>query len=161
MASAFLLQINCRGNAMESICLACCFVVEKLLQSNNSEISLEKRGVLLMKSLSAIKLSSSERAALTELKKRLSEELPGLKVILYGSKARGDSIPGSDIDLLVLVEGDVTPATRIKIRSIKYSIELKYDVIISLLIETVNYWQSIQAQAMPLHWNIDREGVPL
>ena len=40
MASAFLLQINCRGNVMESICLACCFVVEILLQSNYSEISL-------------------------------------------------------------------------------------------------------------------------
>jgi predicted nucleotidyltransferase len=114
-----------------------------------------------MKSLSAIKLSGSERAALIELKKRLSEELPGLRVILYGSKARGDSIPESDIDLLVLVEEDVTPAMRKKIRSIKYAIELKYDVIISLLIETVNYWQSVQAQAMPLHWNIDREGVPL
>jgi predicted nucleotidyltransferase len=112
-----------------------------------------------MNTISNIRLVANEEKALIELKKRLSGELPGLRLILYGSKARGDSIPESDIDVLALFEGNITSGIKNKSRSIKYDIELKHDVVISLLIENVNYWQSKQAQSMPLHRNIDREGI--
>jgi uncharacterized protein len=114
-----------------------------------------------MKTISKLKLSSSEKQALVALKRRLSDEMQGIKVILYGSKARGDSIPESDIDLLVLVEGDVTSVIKNRIRSIKYDIELTYDVILSLIIEDSKYWQSTQAQLIPLHSNIEKDGIAI
>jgi len=36
-----------------------------------------------------------------------------VKMILYGSQARGDAVPGSDIDVLVVLRGPVAPAVEI------------------------------------------------
>lgn len=56
------------------------------------------------------------RAALAEAKARL-EALYGPRldrVVLYGSRARGDERPDSDIDLLVVLRGDYQPYAEIR-----------------------------------------------
>jgi len=55
------------------------------------------------------------REVLAELKQRF-EELYGdrlVKMLLYGSHARGDAEPGSDIDVLVVLEGALSPCEEI------------------------------------------------
>src|SRR5258708_5597945 len=49
-------------------------------------------------------LSDEERAQVGELLARLEQECEQdvRRVILYGSKARGDAVPWSDVDLLVV-----------------------------------------------------------
>lgn len=51
--------------------------------------------------LKKINLKDNERKALLELKGRLLKKYPGVEIILYGSKARGDFDKESDIDLLI------------------------------------------------------------
>ncbi|MCX5898306.1 MAG: nucleotidyltransferase domain-containing protein [Proteobacteria bacterium] len=114
-----------------------------------------------MKNISQIKLSITEQNALLEMKESLAAILPGSKIILYGSKARGDSEKESDIDLFILLDVAVTGAVKDRIRALKYDVELKYDVVISVIIENSATWQSALARAMPLHQNIDRDGVAL
>jgi predicted nucleotidyltransferase len=50
-------------------------------------------------------LSPAERRAVARFQARLERDLPGCveRLILYGSKARGDARPGSDMDLLLVV----------------------------------------------------------
>ncbi len=112
-----------------------------------------------MKKLSHIKLTYAEQAAVMALKTMLSDIMPISQVILFGSKARGDSSPESDIDMLLLLNKSIDNDLREAISSIKYDIELKYDIVISLIIENESSWQSNLSKAMPLHWNIEREGV--
>lgn len=54
-------------------------------------------------------LTGNERAAITEylfqLRKLCGDRL--LRVVLFGSKARGDSDPESDIDLFVALQGEL------------------------------------------------------
>lgn len=50
-----------------------------------------------MKIMTQLNLKGHEKKALQELKEGLTERFPEVKIILYGSKARGDSETFSDI----------------------------------------------------------------
>ena len=113
------------------------------------------------KTLRKKELRKNEKEALKELKKKIIEKFPEAKIILYGSKARGDSGKESDIDLLILVESNLNAKIEEEIYHISYEIELKYDVVFGEIIENKNFWDTPLANAMPLHWNIDREGISI
>ncbi len=55
------------------------------------------------------------KTILSELRERL-QALYGerlVHMVLYGSRARGDSEPGSDVDILVVLKGPVSPCEEI------------------------------------------------
>lgn len=112
-----------------------------------------------MKNMAQLNLRENERKALHELKEKLLQKFPDAEIILYGSKARGDFDEESDIDLLILVKSQVTSILEKEITHITYDIELKYDVIFGKIVENKDFWSTPLANAMPFHWNIDREGV--
>lgn len=87
---------------------------------------------------------------------------PTATVILYGSRARGDARPDSDWDFLVVHQGsfDSADETRCR-RKVFHEVELEHDVIVSLLHRSKAQLQSDLYQAMPIHQNINREGVLL
>lgn len=76
-------------------------------------------------------------------------------------KRGGEDEELSDIDLLILIDAQVTKMLKEEITEIKYDIELKYEVIFGTIIENIDFWKSPLANAMPLHWNIDKEGILL
>jgi predicted nucleotidyltransferase len=112
-----------------------------------------------MKSLEQLNLKKNDKKALQELKQRLLERFPDLEITIYGSRARGDYEQFSDIDLLILLDLEVNTPLEDEIIGLAYDIELKYDVVFGLLIESKSFWNSPLANAMPIHWNIDREGI--
>ncbi|MFN0085141.1 MAG: nucleotidyltransferase domain-containing protein [Blastocatellia bacterium] len=79
------------------------------------------------------------------------------RVILFGSQARGDALEGSDIDLLVVLSGDVYPGKEIlRTGGIVSQISLKYDVVLSCLFFPAERFRREQS---PLLRNVRREGV--
>ena len=96
---------------------------------------------------------------LAELRSQL-EELYGsrlVQLVLYGSQARGDALPGSDIDVLVVLAGPVEPATEIeRVSPITAALSLEHDIVISCVyISEARYIQ----ENSPLLLNIRREGI--
>jgi predicted nucleotidyltransferase len=60
------------------------------------------------------------------LREKIHKEAPSAKIILYGSEARGDAGPDSDIDLLILMDTDrITLEDETKITYPIYEQELK------------------------------------
>ncbi|VAW32626.1 hypothetical protein MNBD_CHLOROFLEXI01-2524 [hydrothermal vent metagenome] len=96
---------------------------------------------------------------LTELQYRF-EDLYGsrlIRLVLYGSQARGDALPGSDVDVLVVLAGSVDSATEIeRVTPITAALSLDQDIVISCLyVSEERYAQ----EKSPLLLNVRREGV--
>lgn len=81
------------------------------------------------------------------------------RIVLYGSYARGQAGSESDLDLLVLLNEDVTPAKKRIIRDMLYEISLAADVVISTIIRSYDVWHSPISQATPFYKAVQREGI--
>ena len=92
-----------------------------------------------------------------ELKNCYSDRLNQL--ILFGSQARGDAQPDSDIDVLVILRGDVNAGEEIEKTS--YFIAdlcLETDTVISCIFMAEDQFRN---RSSPLLRNIQREGITL
>ena len=93
-----------------------------------------------------------------QLKRILGDKLS--KVILYGSYARGDFKPNSDIDIMILVklsDADIKQVEN-EIYDLAYDIELETGINISPIIKNEQnyiYW----LDALPFYQNVENEGM--
>jgi len=112
-----------------------------------------------MKTFNQISLKENERQAIVELKEAILKRYPDTEIILFGSKARGDSSNESDIDVLVLLDTNVDDHVRLDIFNVAYEIELSYDILFGIIVQTKDLWYSDAAKYFPLYDSIQRDGV--
>jgi uncharacterized protein (UPF0332 family)/predicted nucleotidyltransferase len=107
-------------------------------------------------------LQPDELRAVEEFKRRLLAELPGQvkDIILFGSKARGDAHPGSDIDLLVIVDRK-TPEVDHVLSEITADILLEKRIDVSALDFTSDQIAELAAIGTPFIRNVADEGIVL
>ncbi|MCL5027515.1 MAG: nucleotidyltransferase domain-containing protein [Bacteroidetes bacterium] len=80
-----------------------------------------------------------------------------VKIILYGSYARGDFNSDSDIDLLIVLEKLESPGKEIdRMIEVISEINLKYNVLISVFPVSIFEYNSLKS---PLLLNVRREGI--
>ena len=97
---------------------------------------------------------------LDELKTKLSRIYGDRlkKVILYGSWARGDATDDSDIDLLVVLEGDVSPGREIeRMIDAVTDVLLDHSELVSVYPVSEDDYERVNS---PLLMNARREGIP-
>ncbi|MGR3317126.1 MAG: nucleotidyltransferase domain-containing protein [Candidatus Anammoxibacter sp.] len=114
-----------------------------------------------MKSIDQLKLRDNEVKALQEFKQNLLKGFPDAEITLYGSKARGEDGEFSDIDVLVLLNCKVNNSLEEDVFSVAFQVELKYDVIFGIIVYSKDFWSSKLGKAMPIHWSVDKEGIPV
>ncbi len=100
------------------------------------------------------------RIVIDEVKKVIHSTIDQpFELILYGSVARGEETSESDLDLLALIEGDVDYHLKELLWQLIYPIELEKDVVISLLVESKEKWETEYATLSMLYQNIQKEGI--
>jgi predicted nucleotidyltransferase len=107
-------------------------------------------------------LTAQERRAIDALISRLCERFPGeiLQVILFGSKARGDSGPWSDIDLLTVVKEESWPL-REEINTLAARVSLEHGVLLGPRVIGQERWERMQRDRFGLYQNAITEGISL
>lgn len=82
------------------------------------------------------------------------------QIILFGSKARGDSQPESDIDILIIVDEEDW-ALRDEISRIAAQLSLAHDVLIGPRVIGAERWRRMKSDRFTLYENVSREGLIL
>lgn len=109
-----------------------------------------------------ISLSPREQEALDAFVQRLySRHKEHVRsVVLFGSKARGDAGPDSDVDLLVRLTND-DPHLRSTVRRLAAQVSLEYDLLLSVQAVSRSRWDELSQYRFPLYQALQREGIPL
>ena len=104
-------------------------------------------------------LTENEKQALAEIKRRISDLFEVRQFILFGSKARGDASPDSDIDLLLVTGRELEQGEKHLISDAIFEVNLHYDTLFSFIAVDEKQWNSRLYSFYPIHINIQREGI--
>lgn len=90
----------------------------------------------------------------------LHQVAPDSKAILYGSEARGDARPDSDIDVLIVLPDnyDTYAKRKIEITGSLYEVELSTGILVSPLIVLKSIWERMKT---PFTCNVAKDGIML
>lgn len=105
-----------------------------------------------------IKLTDNERDAVLRFKEILTIKYNILDFFIFGSKARGDASPESDIDIMIEVE-DYRPEIVSEMRNIAFEINLEYDCFITTTIFSRKELEEGPLSESPLYKTIEKEGI--
>jgi predicted nucleotidyltransferase len=126
----------------EGICQAQCFVSQKpeyFPRLYNSHM-----------------LSTRDARIARKVKRRLSEITNIKKMVVYGSRARGQATKYSDLDLYIELDAtSLDPALRRRIREIAWEVSLDSGIVISTLVA------SDRLRGQPILKAIHAEGIPV
>jgi predicted nucleotidyltransferase len=104
------------------------------------------------------------QAAVTEFVRRLRHDLPAniVDLRLFGSEARREATPDSDIDVLVVVQPDDQRSTlETRVVDIAFDVNLRFSVFISPSVVTQTIFNHPVWRESPFIETVMREGIAL
>ncbi len=102
-------------------------------------------------------IEDQEEKIIQHFKERVTEPLGDRldRIVLFGSRARGDAEEDSDFDFLVTVK-NLQADDKDRVRQIAWELSLEYDTVITPLVIPVEDF--VEEKYFYLHENIHKEG---
>ena len=115
-----------------------------------------------MKTLDEVQyIQGQDRKVLLTVREAAQRLIPGAKVILYGSVARGTQHGDSDYDILILTDAKLDYPRRKPLREEVYELELNLGIQISLLYYSRAEWDSVVEHGSPFPGEVEKDGIAL
>jgi predicted nucleotidyltransferase len=96
--------------------------------------------------------------ALSQLKTKLTADYPVVRMVLFGSAVRGEMDEESDVDVLVLTSRPLTSGERNAIYDEVFTINLRYETNLSVLVTDLHNWEAGPLSVMPIREEVEKEG---
>lgn len=108
-------------------------------------------------------LTKTEQRALEEFKEKILRKFKGkvFLIKLFGSKARGDSWKGSDMDILLVLKKKIHLADKESdfLAKLVFKILMKYNVYISVTDFSLKEYLSYSKMGLPFLFWVNKEGI--
>ena len=111
------------------------------------------------RAITSLHLADNDRAALAAAIAAIQDRWPVERIILFGSKARGDDDAESDIDLLVMTTTSVEAAEENAMQEAAWEAGIRHRRAVQLVVRSHEQWWHGIDQATPLRLQIDADGV--
>jgi uncharacterized protein len=105
-------------------------------------------------------MNSTERKVVEAFRRLLARELEVNQLVLFGSRARGDAAPDSDMDILVIIHKP-TEDVEEYVSSCAWEAGFEHGMVIVPVVYSKDEWESGIDRASLLARAIEMEGVPL
>ena len=96
---------------------------------------------------------------LNRIKKNIKGFDEKARLILFGSRSRGDEKYNSDWDFLILMDQEVSESLKSEIRNSLFDVELESEQVIGSIIHSKASWNDVSIT--PFYKNVQKEGVIL
>lgn len=106
-------------------------------------------------------MTTDDKAALEQLRASLQDHVFLYQMYLFGSRARGDADPDSDMDVLVVVDGTVTEELEEHVRYVAWEVGLERGVLIAPVVFSRDEWENGIERYSLLALAVECEGVPV
>src|SRR5262245_31129776 len=104
-----------------------------------------------------MQLTSDEQAWLDAYRHALTEQYPGIieHMMIYGSKARGDAHPCSDLNVLLILKNEAESLGR-PLRRLGYDLAVAFDAIPFILAYTHDEWEKRKQSGSSFRQAVER-----
>jgi len=106
-------------------------------------------------------MKTIERKLLENFKSLLLKKLSVYKIVLFGSRARGEATEYSDMDLLVVLNDIHSESDMDYVSECAWEAGFEYGIIVVPIVYTKEQWEDSPERSSLLALAVEREGVPI